>query len=117
MRRGEMQRATVPAIDIPELSVADANGSLQHGLEHRFKIARRAADRLEHVGRGRLLLKRFRQFPRALLLRLEQPRVFDGDDSLVGEGGQERDVLVVKRLDGCPAYNKYPDRITLAEKR
>jgi hypothetical protein len=43
-----MQRATVPTIDVAELGVADADGFLQHRLEHRLQMARRAADNLEH---------------------------------------------------------------------
>ena len=44
-------------------------------VEHRLQIEGRAADDLEHVGGGRLLLERFAQL-------VEQPRVLDGDDSL-----------------------------------
>ena len=52
----------------------------------RLKIAGRAADNLQHLGCSRLLLQRFGEFARALLLRLEQSRVLDGDDRLIGEG-------------------------------
>ena len=51
----------------------------QHCLEYRFKLARRTADDLEHVGGRRLLLQR---------LQRNSPRrraVFDGDDGLRGE--------------------------------
>ena len=63
-------------------------------VEHRLQIDRRAADDLEHVaGRG-LVFERFVQFALARLLRLEQPRVLDGDDGLVGEGLDQLDLLV-----------------------
>ena len=58
MCRNEVQGIAVPAIDISEVGVADANGFLQHGRKHRLKIAGRAADDLEHLRRGRLLLQR-----------------------------------------------------------
>ena len=47
-------------------------------VEHRLQIECRAADHLEHVGGGGLLLQRFAQL-------VEQARVLDGDDGLVGE--------------------------------
>ena len=53
---------------------ADFSKRIEHGLQ----IERRAADDLEHVGGGGLLLQRLPQF-------VEQPRVLDGDDGLGGE--------------------------------
>ena len=47
-------------------------------IEHRLQIEGRAADDLEHVGGGGLLLQRLAQL-------VEQPRVLDGDDGLAGE--------------------------------
>ena len=47
---------TIPTVDISELGVADAYGLLQHGLEHRLQIARRATDDLKHLRGGCLLL-------------------------------------------------------------
>ena len=47
-------------------------------IEHRLQIEGRAADHLEHVGGGGLLLQRFAQL-------VEQAGVLDGDDSLIGE--------------------------------
>ena len=52
--------------------------TLDNRFKYRLKIERRAADDLEHVGGGGLLLQRFAQF-------VEQPRVLDGDDGLSGE--------------------------------
>ena len=43
-----------------------------------LQVKRRAADDLEDVGCGSLLLQRLAQF-------VEQPRVLDGDDGLSGE--------------------------------
>ena len=57
------------------------------GLQHGLQIECRAADDLEHVGGGGLLLQRFAQFA-------EQPRVLDGDDGLGGEILHQRDLLV-----------------------
>ena len=59
-------------------------------FEHCLKIERRAADDLEHVGGGGLLLQRFAQLA-------EQPRVLDGDDGLGGEVRHQRNLLVGER--------------------
>jgi hypothetical protein len=46
--------------------------------KHRLKIARRTANDLKHLRRGRLLLQRLLEF-------IEQPSVLDGNDGLGGE--------------------------------
>ena len=56
-------------------------------VENSLQVKGGAADDLKHIGSGGLLLQRFGKFSRALLLRLEQPHVFNGDHGLVGEGG------------------------------
>ena len=62
-RRGE--GVAVPAIDISELGIADANRVLKHRRKHRLQIAGRATDNLEHLRRRRLLLQRFSEVGRA----------------------------------------------------
>ena len=52
---------------------------LDQRIEHRLQIEGRAADDLEHVGGGGLLLQRFAQL-------VEQAGILDGDDGLVSEG-------------------------------
>ena len=94
MRRKEVQGVTIPAEDISESGVADAYGFGQHCFKHRLKIAGRATDNLEYLRCCCLLLQRFGKLSRALLLRLEQPHVLDGDHRLVGEGGDQLDLLV-----------------------
>ena len=55
-------------------------------LEHRLRIGHRAADDLQHLGRGGLPLQR-------LLRLVEQPRVLDGDQRLVAERLGQRDLV------------------------
>ena len=93
----------VPAVDISELSVADTNGFLQHGLQNRLKIAGGAADDLKHLRRCRLLLQgfcevggAFGEVRGALTQFVEQPRVLDGDDRLGGEVRYQCDLLFGK---------------------
>ena len=46
----------------------------------------------EHLGGRGLLFQRLGQFAGARLHLLEQPRVLDGDDGLVGEGFDQLDL-------------------------
>jgi len=50
-----LNRRSVPAIDISELGVADADRILQHCREHRLKNAAGAIDGLKNLRRGCLL--------------------------------------------------------------
>ena len=60
---------------------------LDQRIEHRLQIESRAADHLEHVGGGGLLLQRFAQL-------VEQAGVLDGDDGLPCEILDQLDLLV-----------------------
>ena len=65
-----------------------------------FKVERRAADDLEHVGGGGLLLQRFAEVARFRLHLVEQPRILDRDHGLVGEGLEQGELLVRKPEPG-----------------
>ena len=67
------------------VGVAKSGRRLGQRIEHGLQIEGRAADDLEHVGGGRLLLQRFGQIVCALAQLVEQARVLDGDDGLAGE--------------------------------
>ena len=73
-----------------------AGASFRTSVEHRLQIEGRAADNLEHVGGGGLLLERLAR-SRALAQFVEQPRVLDGDDGLSGEVRHQLDLLVGER--------------------
>ena len=76
------------------ISLAQPGSRLNQCVQYSLQIKRRPADHLEHVGGGGLLLKRFAQVMRALAQLVEQARVLDGDDGLVGKGGDQLDLLV-----------------------
>jgi hypothetical protein len=97
--RCEMQGVAVPAKYIAKLGITNASGILQDRCEHGLEITRSGTDDLKHLGGGGLLLQSFGQFARSLLLRLEQPHVFDRDHGLVGEGRDQLDLFVGKRVD------------------
>src|SRR3954464_7304634 len=62
-------------------------------IEHCLQIERRAADDLEDVGGGGLLLKGLRKIARARLYLIEQPHILDRDHRLIGEGPDKLDVV------------------------
>ncbi len=67
--------------------LANRDRRLRQRIEHSLQIERRAADHLEHVGGGGLLLQRFAQL-------VEQARILDRDDGLGGEILDQFDLLV-----------------------
>ena len=71
----------------------------------------------QNLARGRLLLQSFGKIAVALLQFLEQPHVLDGDDRLIGEGFQQRDLFVRKRTDFRAANMNRPNRNTFAQQR
>ena len=97
---GDPQRDTV--------CLAQSPGRFDERVEHRLQVESRAANDLEHVGSGGLLLKRFAQL-------VEQPRVLDGDDGLRGEVCDQLDLLVGERAHLLPVDADCADQLVLLE--
>src|SRR5215467_12417961 len=74
-----------------------SGGALRNGVEYRLYVGGRTCDHPQDLARRRLLLQRLGQVLIASLELLEQPHVLDGDDGLVGEGLEQRDLLVGER--------------------
>ena len=72
---------------MPTRRVAQPQRALGDRVEHRLHVGRRARDHAQDLADRRLLLERF-------LGLVEQAHVFDRDRRLVGEGLQQRDLLV-----------------------
>src|SRR3974377_2383733 len=70
----------------------------------------RAADALEHIGSGGLLLQRFAQF-------VEKPRVLNGDHRLIGERGDQFDLLGGEWINRIARQEQYANRSSLAQER
>ena len=68
----------------PLVRLAELRGRLDQRIQHGLQVERRAADDLEHVGGGGLLLQRFPEIVGAFAQLAKQPRVLDGDDGLLG---------------------------------
>jgi hypothetical protein len=79
-------------------------------VEHNLEIKGRAADDLEHVGGGGLLLQRFAQL-------IYQPSILDRDDSLRGEIRDQLDLLASERADLLVKDADGADQLLLLEHR
>ena len=73
-------------------------GTVRNGCEHRLHVRRRTGDHLQDVGGGGLPLQR-------LLGLVEQPRILDGDDGLVGEALEYRNLVFRERAHFLPTRN------------
>src|SRR5215831_3656731 len=101
--RTEMGEEKEPfAIGLPNggvVRLAQARRGLYERIEHGPQIKGRAADDLEHIGSGGLLLERFAKF-------VEQARVLDGDDGLSSKIPYQIDLLLGKRSHFCTVDKK-----------
>ena len=104
------ERITLAEIHAAKLGSADAHRILQHGLEYRLQFAWRGTNDAQDFGRCCLLLQCLGKLLSAGLLRLEQPRVLDGDDRLVGEGLHESDLVLREGLYSAAAAADYANR-------
>ena len=112
--RGQVMDAALTAENECTFGRAQARRRLHERVEHGLQVEGRAADDLEHVGGRGLLLQRFTQVFRARLHLFEQPHVLDRDDSLVGEGLKQLDMMVGKRAGLCARDADLPDRHAIA---
>src|SRR5215831_9459965 len=92
-----MYELSVKPAHVAELSPAELGSGLCYRIEHRLEISGRSANDTEHIADCGLIFERLLKLPLARLLRLEQPRVLDGDDGLVGEGLYEVDLSLCER--------------------
>src|SRR5262245_14331836 len=79
------------------LGAAQAEGARRDDLEDRLGVGLGAADSAQHLSGRRLPGKRIGQLGVPQLQFLEQPDILDRDDSLVGEGLEEGDLILWER--------------------
>ncbi len=92
-------------------AVADQLGVAEDGVERRAQL-------VAHIGEElRLVLARLRELPALVLDLVEQPHVLDRDHRLVGEGGDQLDLLVGKRPDDAAYECEDSDRGAFAQQR
>src|SRR5215831_16610559 len=105
------------APDGGHIRLAQPRGRLDQRIEHRPQIESRAADDLEYVGGGGLLLQRFREIVSALAQFFQQARILDGDDSLRGEILDQLDLLIIEGSDLLPIDSDSTNQVVLLEHR
>ena len=110
MSATSQERVALLASDRCHVGFAQPRRRFDQRVEHGLQIERRAADDLEHVGGGGLLLQRFAQF-------VEQPRVLDGDDGLRGEVRDQLDLLVGERAHLLAVNDDGADQLVVLEHR
>src|SRR4029077_2362452 len=95
--------------------LAQSYGIIQDCFKNRLKIRERAADHLQYLTCGGLLLQCFGELAVAILQVFEQPNILDGDHGLVSESFEERDLFLGKRSELSPANMNSPDWNILPE--
>src|SRR5262245_7293187 len=83
---------------------------LDQCVEHGLEVEGGAADHLEHVGGGGLLLKRFAQL-------IEQAGVLDGDDGLARKIGDQLDLIIGDGPHFLAVDDNRADELVLLEHR
>src|SRR5262249_28975094 len=89
------------------IRLAESSGRFDQRVENGLKIESRAADHLEHVGGGGLLLEGFTKF-------IEQANVLDGDHGLVSEGLDQFNLLLTEAPRLITNNSKDADDLPLA---
>src|SRR5262245_2096097 len=92
------------------VGIAQSRRRFHQRVEHRLQIEGRAADDLEHVGSGGLLLQRFPQL-------VEQPGILYRDDGLSREVLYQLDLLVGERPNLLAVDADHADQLVLLEHR
>jgi hypothetical protein len=100
----------VPEPEHYVVNSTNPGGALDNRIEHRLHIRRRATDYPEYFGRCGLMFQRLAEFGVALLDLLDQPDVLDCDDSLIGKGLEQRNLLVRERSHLKTANQNSADR-------
>ena len=112
MLRNEAKSVVLKPINGAKCGVADLHHVREHRCKHRLKITRRAADDLQHLRRGRLLVQRVAEVGGALTQLIAQSRVLDGDDSLGGEVSYKFNLLIGETAHLLAIKSDYADEFT-----
>src|SRR5262245_43830942 len=88
------------------VGLTEPNGGLHNAVKNPLHLGWRSADDVEDLTDRGLMFKRHAQLAFARLLRLEQPRVLDGNHGLVGEGSDYLDLAFNEwAYFGSPDYS------------
>ena len=95
------------------VGAAEARHRLHQRVENRLEIDGRAADDLEYVGGGGLLLQRLREVARLRLHLLKQTDIADGDHRLIGKSLQQGNLLFAERIHFSATEQNRSDALAL----
>ena len=103
----QLDNAVVVAIHAPHAAPAQPHRAFDDHVEYRLHVGRRTGDDLEDVGRGRLPVE-------GLFGLVEQPRILDGDDGLIGKALLKRKLFGREGKQPVTVDNQRTDRGTFA---
>src|SRR5262249_3254874 len=112
----ELAARFVEHINRAATCVRQGAGVLEDARQHYFQLERRAYCP-SNLPQCLLLLDGPRKLMRAGPHLLKQPRVFDGDDGLVGEGLKQRDLLVGEWSRFLSVQQKYAQKVPIPQQR
>src|SRR5215472_12339034 len=92
--RRNLQKFAVVEPNNAEYGLAQPRGALNNRIEHRLSIGRRPADDVKHLARRGLMCESLGPRLRARMNRAGQPHGRDRDHRLVGEGREQRYLLL-----------------------
>ena len=104
-------------VDLARIGAAEPHRALDEGFQHGLEIEGRAADDLEDLARGGLLLEGLGQIEVPGLELMEQANVLDGNGTLIGEGRDQGDLLLGEGRDLLPPDREHADRDALSQHR
>src|SRR5262245_11297534 len=107
MTGGQVARHAFQTVDEGAVRLAQLRRRLDQRVQHGLQVEGRAADDLEHVGGGGLLLQRLAQL-------VDQPYVLDRDHRLVGEGLEQGDLPLAEEASLGTAEHDRADRDTFS---
>src|SRR6185369_6051530 len=106
---------SVKSVDGTHATITQLPRALRNCIKYWLGIGGRPADDIQHFAHCGLVLEGLLQFAFARLLSLEQPRVLDGDDGLVGEGLQQRNLFLSEWPHFHAANHEGPDGLAFAK--
>src|SRR4029079_17903300 len=112
-----MNELPVKPKHIAVLGTTKLSRALRYRFKHRPRIGRRPTDDTQNLTDSSLVFQRLGQLSLSCLLGLEQPRVLNGDDSLIGEGLKQCDLPVREGLHDRWGKENYADLIASTEER
>src|SRR5262245_34580191 len=117
VRGREVNKFPVETEDGAVDRAAEPNSVRCDSVEHRLNISVRLADDAQDLARRRLLVECCRQLAIARLKLLEQPYILNGNHGLVGEGLEERNLIVRESPGLAAGHYDCSDRLVVMKQR